>query len=293
VSGHFAPGPGHFIYVSEVMEMKRLLIVLIGSGLVIFTGCRSESPSPTPAPAAVVPAHDNDHAHQPGQHGGIIVSIGRDSYHAEAVFEKGGTLRLYMLDQDETKIMEVEAQTLTAYAKPESETEAEPFELQPQPQPGDTPGKTSLFVGTLPESARGRPVEVTVVNLRVGAERFRVGFKSAVESGHVAMPKGVADDEERELYLTPGGLYTAADIAANGNMTASQKFKGIRASHDDKPQPGDPLCPITSTKANEKFTWVVGGKTYQFCCPPCVDEFLITAKENPAEIKEPEEYMKK
>src|SRR5262245_6972704 len=54
-----------------------------------------------------------EHAHKPSAHGGIVVSIGRDSYHAEAVFEKGGTLRLYMLGQDETKVLEVESQTLT------------------------------------------------------------------------------------------------------------------------------------------------------------------------------------
>jgi multiple sugar transport system substrate-binding protein len=38
------------------------------------------------------------------------------------------------------------------------------------------------------------------------------------------------------------------------------------------------ICPISKTKAAPKFSWVVGGKTYQFCCPPCVDEFVQTAK---------------
>jgi hypothetical protein len=107
------------------------------------------------------------------------------------------------------------------------------------------------------------------------------------------MPAKVEDEEERQLYLTPGGMYTEDDVKANGNMTASQKFKGQMASHDLQPRPGDRICPITLTRANPKFTWVVGGNAYQFCCPPCIDEFLQTAKESPGKIKQPEDYVQK
>ena len=120
------------------------------------------------------------------------------------------------------------------------------------------------------------------------------GFTNITEVGHgEPMPAKVANEEERKLYLTPGGLYTEADIKANGGLTASQKFQGQMASHDLKPRPGDKICPITRTKANPKFKWVVGGKTYEFCCPPCVDEFVKTAKEQPDQVKEPGEYVKK
>ena len=118
--------------------------------------------------------------------------------------------------------------------------------------------------------------------------------KPGAHGGHTEPEvEKVTDDEERKLYLTPGGVYTDADIAANGSATASQKFKGIKAAHDVKPQPGDKLCPISMTKANPKFSWVVGGKVYEFCCPPCVDEFLALAKEKPAEVKPPDFYIKK
>ena len=50
---------------------------------------------------------------------------------------------------------------------------------------------------------------------------------------------------------------------------------------------------LSLTKANRKFTWVVGGKTYVFCCPPCVEEFVRRAKEQPQEIKDPEMYVKR
>jgi hypothetical protein len=109
----------------------------------------------------------------------------------------------------------------------------------------------------------------------------------------VPTPPKVVDAAERQLYLTPGGKYTAEDIKANGNMTASQKYAGFKASHDRNPRPGDKICPITDTKANPKCTWIVGGKTYEFCCPPCIDEFVRLAKENPDKIKEPEDYVQK
>ena len=100
-------------------------------------------------------------------------------------------------------------------------------------------------------------------------------------------------EEAKKLYLEPGGVYTAADIQANGNMTAAQKFKGIRANHNTHPRPGDKVCPITYTKANPQFRWVVNGQSYEFCCPPCVDEFVTRAKENPQSIEAPEQYVQK
>lgn len=294
------------------MSRKSLFGVLLGGTALgiaaILSGCTSETASsdavPRDAaaatqaapvtPAAESAATDEQHAHKPGAHGGIIVPIGRDSYHAEAVFEKGEKLRLFMLGQDEGRVQEVEVQTLTAYAKPEGGTDSVSFALEPERLPDDAAGKTSQFVGTLPEGLAGRPVEVTIPNLRVNGERFRLGFASVSEheEGHdEEMPEKLADDAEVALFLTPGGLYTDADIEANGRMTGSQKFKGLRAKHDVKPQPGDKLCPISMTKANPQFSWVIGGKTYEFCCPPCVEEFLSQAKAG-EEIGEPEDYVK-
>lgn len=119
---------------------------------------------------------------------------------------------------------------------------------------------------------------------------------SSAKGGHDgddAMPAGVDADEERALYLTPGGIYTEADIKANGSVTAGEKFKGKMAKHDMKPKAGDKICPITMTKANPKFTWIIGGKAYEFCCPPCIDEYVLLAKTSPKEVLDPSEYIKK
>src|SRR4051812_41134652 len=111
---------------------------VLAVGLLVVSGCsQSKDKSGDDKPSTSkgkdnAPAgnkKDAEHGHKPGGHGGIMVSIGRDSYHAEAVFEKGGYLRLYMLGPDESKVIEVESQTLTAYAKPEGGADSETFEM--------------------------------------------------------------------------------------------------------------------------------------------------------------------
>lgn len=105
-----------------------------------------------------------------------------------------------------------------------------------------------------------------------------------------AKPLTAAD---RALFLTPGGAYTAEDIKANGNTSVYQKYAGFVAAHDAKPQSGDKICPISETKANPKLTWIIGGKSYAFCCPPCVAEFVAKVKKDPKAAKDPATYVKK
>jgi len=235
----------------------------------------------------------DDHGHKPGQFGGIIVEIGRDNYHAEAVFEKGGVVRLYTLGKDEARIIEVEAKPLSAYVKLEGGTEATEIKFVADPRDDDTKGKTSRFTAALPKELWGKRVEVTIPTVWINGERFRVGFKSAGEShGQTSMPPPVVGEKEKQIFLAPGGKYTQADIEANKGLVPSQKFKNFIAEHDDNPQPGDWVCPVTHTKANTECAWVVDGQTYYFCCPPCVTDFVKLAKTNPEKVKKSADYLK-
>jgi hypothetical protein len=111
---------------------------------------------------------------------------------------------------------------------------------------------------------------------------------------HADKPTGVGGTPfERELYLTPGGLYSEADIKANGNVVPSQKFTGISWPHDDELKTGDKVCPVTANKADERCYWIVNSRKYEFCCTPCLDKFVKWAKEKPDRIKEPTEYIHK
>ncbi len=234
---------------------------------------------------------ESEHPHIAGAHGGIVIPIGSDSYHAEAVIEKDGQFRLLMLGADETRIQEVDVQAVKAYIKSAGETDATPIEMKAVPQEGDADGKTSQFVGLLPDSAIGKAIDVTIPNLRIGTERFRVGFTTAIQRHDSDMPAAVSGAEEQKLYFTPGGKYTQADIDANGKLPAGAKFRGLMTRHDIAPMPGDFICPVTFTKANPKVEWQIDGKKYLFCCPPCVDEFVRMAKEEPGSLKAPEDYV--
>ena len=277
----------------------RSLVVassLFAVGTLVVVGCTQPTATPptasnpdpsvataattnTPALTSSAPTQGDEHPHIPGAHGGIIIPIGSDSYHAEAVIEKDGVFRLLMLGADETRIQEVDVQAVKAYIKGTGDTDATPIDMLATPQEGDASGKTSQFVGQLPAAVIGKTIDVTIPNLRIGTERFRVGFTTAVE--------------EQQLYFTAAGKYGEADIQANGPLSAGAKFRGFMSKHDMSPKPGDFICPVTFTKANSKIQWQVNGKKYLFCCPPCVDEFVRMAKEEPESLQEPEEFIQK
>ncbi|MDX1929053.1 MAG: hypothetical protein SFV81_21175 [Pirellulaceae bacterium] len=287
----------------QTLRMVAIISTFSALGTVVLVGCsQPASTAKTPEDLKVggtakASATEQDkptddvHPHVPGAHGGIVIPIGSDSYHAEAVVEKVGEFRLLMLGADETRVQEVDVQLVKAYIKAEGETEATPIEMEAVPQDGDAIGKTSQFVGRLPDSAIGKAIDVTIPNLRIGTERFRVGFTTAVQQHDNGMPAAVTGTEEQKLYFTPGGKYTQADIDANGKLSAGVKFRGFMSKHDMFPKSGDIICPVTFTKANPKIEWQVDGKKYLFCCPPCVDEFVRMAKEEPDSLKSPEDYV--
>ncbi|MEK6259606.1 MAG: hypothetical protein AABP62_13395 [Planctomycetota bacterium] len=232
-----------------------------------------------------------DHGHDPGTHGGIIVSVGPEHYHVEAVFV-AGELRLFTLGQDQTQIVSVPKQDLTAYVRSPQLVESVSLVLKPTPRDGDPPSETSAFAGRLPTELIGSEVIVIVPQIALGRGRYRISFQAKAGSHDDAMPTKVTNEAEKQLYLTAGGKYTPADIAANGSQTASQKYRGFKSEHDFSPKSGDRICPITRTKANPKCSWIVDSREYQFCCPPCIDEFVKRAKGQPDEIQAPDDYVK-
>jgi YHS domain-containing protein len=259
-----------------------VVVVVASGGLAgAWTG-RGAAEEPGPA----------DHPHAAAAHGGLIVPIG-GHFHVEAVFEKGGMLRLHTLGQDESIVMPVETQVVRAYARPADGGASEAFTLTADPQPGDGPGTTSRFSGRLPDGLADTPVIVSVPSLAIGRGRFRAAFSSQpAPEPPPAMPAGVSGAEEARLYLEPQGKYTEADILANGPLLPAAKFRGVRSVHDFNPRPGDRICPVTRTKANPAFAWVIDGQTYTFCCPPCIDEFVAAAKERPESIQAADSYVK-
>lgn len=125
------------------------------------------------------------------------------------------------------------------------------------------------------------------------AHRVRRYADLPTKRSETPMPALLGEAEERELHLAPGGKYTRADIETNGETVPSQKYRGFRARHDVNPRTGERLCPVTRTKASSDCTWTVGGRVYQFCCPPCIDEFVRLAKQSPEDIQPPDAYVQR
>lgn len=87
------------------------------------------------------PVHADHEDHGPGPHGGAIVELGDDEYHAEVVVDgKTHTLLVYLLGPD--------AKTATAIAATEATVMTEgnqSLTLKAAPQKGDADGKASKF----------------------------------------------------------------------------------------------------------------------------------------------------
>jgi len=238
--------------------------------------------------ASLVRRHGDVHDHEPPPHGGLVVAVGRgdEHYHLELLREEGGYLLLYTLGEDAKKVVEVDMQMPQVQLKVNGQ-ESGALEFLPFPQADDKPGKTSRFLAKLPKTFQGDPLTVAIASVAFGPSQFPVEFSLPAEQVRTT------DDHDKKLFLTAAGKYGEADITANGQRTAEDRFAGFRPNHDLKPQPGDKVCPITRAKASIECSWVVGGNSYEFCCPPCIDRFVRAAKEQPNTIKEPEAYVKR
>ena len=127
---------------------------------------------------------DGGHEHKPGSHGGMLVSLGKDSYHAEVVFAKGGVVQMYVLGKDESKTQEIEVQELIGQMTAAGTTDAVPVKFAAEPQKGDSSGKTTLFVAKLPTELQEKKLKVVINNIQIGSERFRIEFSNEKGDHH-------------------------------------------------------------------------------------------------------------
>ncbi len=267
---------------------SRIGVVLI-LGLAIITGCNKKEAGHTKGESPAPPANkSDDHDHVTGPHDGPLAEWGGGEYHAEfTVNHEAQEATVYILGADAKKPVAIAAATIRlSINNPRFQVE-----LKAAPQDGDPAGKSSRFVGKHEHFGKEQMFEGTISGTMNG-KPYAGEFKEKEHAGGHGK-SAAPDPREVAVFLKPGGAYTEADIAANGRVVPSVKYKGFKASHDIKPKAGDRLCPVTLTKSNDKLTWVVGGKTYEFCCPPCLEEFVQLAKDSPGELKNPEDYVKK
>lgn len=228
------------------------------------------------------------------RHGGQIQAVGDN--HLEAALGPNGSVSLYVMGITESIACPLPVTTLWA----KTGTGETKVMLHAAPLPGEPKGQASVFTGELPAEMASKATALTLAVPLPGGERtvhFDLGPGAAAsaapmhDTAATIVTASAVTPAQKALFLTPGGAYTQADIQANGGLTPDQKYQGLMANHHLHPQKGIYTCPITMTQANSKFVWVVGGKKYLFCCPPCIAEFVKNAKTHPHDLKPPDSYI--
>ncbi|MFO0809021.1 MAG: hypothetical protein U0746_10385 [Gemmataceae bacterium] len=218
-----------------------------------------------------------DHGHAAGTHGGTLHTLDGGSLHlhAEVVVGPTGALQIYPLGETPADAMAFGGKTVLAEFRADDDPEPSAVVLHPDSDAIGVPAPR--LVGKLPGERLGRQMRLDVAGLVIQGESYALhfGWKGELPAAEVSR---LVAEEQRDIYLRPAGRYTDDDIAANGRATASEKFRGLKASHGRHDAKGDMLCPTARLPADRRFEWVVDGRRLHFCCPQCIDEFVAAAK---------------
>ena len=132
----------------EGIMQRYLVLVAWAIGLSAFAaGCGSDAASYRPIPKDVrVKDSPAPHEHgDEGPHGGHLVELGEEEYHAEVVLDvKTKAVSVYLLSSDPQKAAPVDAKEVVLELTIDGKTG--PHVAKPSPQKDDPPGKTSRFI---------------------------------------------------------------------------------------------------------------------------------------------------
>ena len=172
-------------------KYPTLLVSVFATAAISFAGCGKSSEKGASSggagtsarPSAEKAGHD-EHATK-GPHGGSLIELGEEEYHAELVHnEQAKTVTVYILDSAAKASVPIDAADVTINLKHEGR--GEQFKLAASADQNDGQGKSSRFVSTQAELAEDLDREGAEAQLvlTINGKQFRGTLEHGHEEGH-------------------------------------------------------------------------------------------------------------
>jgi hypothetical protein len=117
--------------------------MLVATSLVGLTGCGKTKTNAPPSQAAV-PAHHHHHGASRGAHGGYVIGLDIENYHAELTRDENtNRVGVYILGEDAATAAPIDAQSVAIHVKVDDKPTE--YKLPAVTQPGEPAGKSSYF----------------------------------------------------------------------------------------------------------------------------------------------------
>ncbi|HUG20492.1 MAG TPA: hypothetical protein VMM56_16005 [Planctomycetaceae bacterium] len=122
--------------------LNLLMIAALSLGV---AGCNPEGSDSAPYNSLPVEAPKDEHAHaEHGPHGGDLIELGNEDYHAEMVHGDDDVISFYILGSDAKTAVPISATELIVNVMHDGKPEQ--FKLAASPDKGDPEGKSSRFI---------------------------------------------------------------------------------------------------------------------------------------------------
>jgi hypothetical protein len=163
--------------------MKQPGIILFAACLTAFasTGCQTQTEPPTDTAAPPAPAdahHGHDHS-VAGPHGGHLIVLGQEAFHAEWTHDDDdGRLTVYILDSEMQEVVPISASQIEIERTIGEDTQSFALEAVEQPSAGPGPYQFEIVDKSLIEALKavGHGVEATLI-VEIEGQVYRSTFE--------------------------------------------------------------------------------------------------------------------
>lgn len=131
------------------LSLFALTLVVVGCNPAADDSVVSSDPDAPIIMDDMPPMLDGVHSHPAhGPHGGELVELGKEAFHAELVHGDAG-ISMYVLDGSATETVAIASEKLVVSLKHDDQVAS--FDLAADPEANDTPGQTAKFTSTDPK----------------------------------------------------------------------------------------------------------------------------------------------